>query len=85
MSERARIAVLGLGRMGSAIARRLEHAGHELSVWNRTAGRDDAFTRRGARRLDRPQQALAVADVCLLALSDSAAVEEVATGPDGVL
>jgi 3-hydroxyisobutyrate dehydrogenase-like beta-hydroxyacid dehydrogenase len=32
----AKVAVVGLGAMGSRIARRLLDAGHELTVWNRT-------------------------------------------------
>lgn len=39
----ARIAVLGTGRMGSAIARRLAGAGHELTVWNRTRAHAEAL------------------------------------------
>jgi len=36
---RARVAVLGKGRMGSAIARRLAPTGVPLVVWNRTRSR----------------------------------------------
>jgi 3-hydroxyisobutyrate dehydrogenase-like beta-hydroxyacid dehydrogenase len=36
-----RIAFLGLGQMGSAVARHLIKAGHELTVWNRTAAHAD--------------------------------------------
>jgi 3-hydroxyisobutyrate dehydrogenase-like beta-hydroxyacid dehydrogenase len=32
----AKIAFLGLGLMGSPMAARLLHAGHDLTVWNRT-------------------------------------------------
>jgi 3-hydroxyisobutyrate dehydrogenase-like beta-hydroxyacid dehydrogenase len=34
-----RVALLGTGKMGAAIARRLQSAGHELTLWNRTAER----------------------------------------------
>ena len=43
------IAVLGLGAMGRAIGARLLGAGHELSVWNRTPGKDDDLVASGAR------------------------------------
>ena len=39
----ARVAVVGLGGMGSRIARRLLDAGHELTVWNRTAAKAEAL------------------------------------------
>lgn len=42
--------MLGLGAMGSALAERLVDAGHPVTVWNRTAGRDAALVDRGARR-----------------------------------
>ena len=42
MQENLRIAVLGTGRMGSAIARRLSDTGVELVVWNRTRSRAES-------------------------------------------
>ncbi len=80
-----RIAVLGLGMMGSAIARRLEDAGHELSVWNRSGGPSDEFAGRGARVLSSPSEALKVAELAITMVADGAALEQVALGPDGVL
>jgi 3-hydroxyisobutyrate dehydrogenase-like beta-hydroxyacid dehydrogenase len=72
-----RVAVLGLGRMGSAIARRLEEAGHELAVWNRSPGRAEEFAERGVRVLAEPEEALREADVVITMLADGAAVESV--------
>ena len=37
------VAILGTGKMGGAMARRLEAAGHELTVWNRTRSRAEAL------------------------------------------
>jgi hypothetical protein len=48
-----RIAFLGSGQMGSAVARHLIKAGHELTVWNRTAAHADQFTQK--RRKGRAQ------------------------------
>ena len=80
-----RIAVLGLGMMGSAIARRLEAAGHELYVWNRSPGPTDEFGSRGAQVLASPSEALKLAELAILMLADGPAIEQVALGPDGVL
>jgi 3-hydroxyisobutyrate dehydrogenase-like beta-hydroxyacid dehydrogenase len=80
-----RVAVLGLGRMGAPIAERLEQAGHELSVWNRSPGPTAAFAERGIRVLDTPRQAWEHADICITMLSDGPAVEAVTLGDDGLL
>lgn len=79
-----RVAVLGLGLMGREIARRLELGGYELVVYNRSAGPQSEFAERGATVAQTPRQAASEAGVCLSMLSDGAAVEAVATGPDGV-
>ncbi len=73
-----KIAVLGLGRMGAAIARRVADAGHELLVWNRSEGPAGEFAERGAHVLAAPGEALRLGELCILTLSDSAAVEQVA-------
>ena len=44
---------IGLGRMGEAMAARLVKAGHELSVWNRTASKADPLAQIGAEVVDR--------------------------------
>ena len=45
-----RVAFLGLGRMGSAMARHVLEAGHDLTVWNRTSGKADDLVQAGAKR-----------------------------------
>src|SRR5215211_315959 len=80
-----RVAVLGLGRMGIPISARLEGAGHELSVWNRSPGPTQAYTDRGIRVLGRPSEAWEHADVCITMLADGPALEAVSLGKDGLL
>jgi 3-hydroxyisobutyrate dehydrogenase len=80
-----RIAVVGLGLMGAAIARRIEGAGHELFVWNRSQGPSDEFVSRGATQLDSPAAALQLAELAITMVADPAAVEEVTLGPNGIL
>ncbi|HEY2703121.1 MAG TPA: NAD(P)-dependent oxidoreductase [Candidatus Dormibacteraeota bacterium] len=79
-----RIAVLGLGAMGSAIAGRLLDAGHELHVWNRTAARAEPLTARGAILEASPGAAAGSVDVAITSLADDAAVLGVVRGDDGV-
>src|SRR5262249_40687856 len=75
-----RVAFLGLGIMGQAMAANLAKAGHEVSVWNRTAGK----TVESARVASSPADAAQGAEVAWLCVSDTAAVESVLFGADGV-
>jgi 3-hydroxyisobutyrate dehydrogenase len=76
-----RIAVLGLGAMGSRIAERLLDAGHPVSVWNRTAGRDHRLTAKGARRAPTPVSAAQDADIALSMVRDETAARDVWLDP----
>lgn len=80
-----RVAVLGLGHMGVPIAERLEGAGHELSVWNRSPAATASFTQRGVAPLSRPDEAWGRADVVITMLADDAAVKAVTLGEHGLL
>jgi 3-hydroxyisobutyrate dehydrogenase len=65
-----KIALLGLGLMGSGMAGRLLDAGYPLTVWNRTPGKVQALAQRGARVASSPRQAAAVSDIVISMLSD---------------
>jgi 3-hydroxyisobutyrate dehydrogenase-like beta-hydroxyacid dehydrogenase len=83
-----RVAVVGTGRMGSAMARALARAGHELVLHNRTPDRAGALAMElggTAATAATPAQAAAGADVVLTMLADDAAVESVFLGSDGLL
>jgi 3-hydroxyisobutyrate dehydrogenase len=69
MSE-TKIALLGLGLMGSGMAGRLLDAGFPLSVYNRNAGKAEALVARGATLARSPREAVAGAAVVLSMLSD---------------
>lgn len=85
MSEPEKIAIVGIGRMGSAIAERIEASGRPIAVWNRSPAATEPMRERGAAVLDRPCDAWKAASVCISALSDAAALEAVALGADGLL
>lgn len=80
-----RVAVLGLGRMGIPIAERLEQAGHELAVWNRSPAATHAFESRGATLLASPQAAWDHAELVITMLADDDAVKAVTLGEAGLL
>src|SRR5690348_1177069 len=75
-----RVAFLGLGIMGQAMATNLVKAGHEVAVWNRTPGKQVE----GARLAASPAEAVQGAEVVWLCVSDTTAVENVLFGPNGV-
>jgi 3-hydroxyisobutyrate dehydrogenase-like beta-hydroxyacid dehydrogenase len=78
-----KIAFLGLGKMGSAIAGRLLQSGHSLTVWNRTTGTADVLAADGAEIALSAHAAILHADVIFTMLNDDAAVEQVILGGDG--
>ena len=75
-----RVAFLGLGIMGSRMASNLVKAGHQVTVWNRTAGKDVE----GATTAASPAEAARDAEVVWICVSDTKAVENVLFGPQGV-
>ena len=85
MAEVERVGFAGLGAMGGGIARRLLDAGYDVVGWNRTRERAEPLIEAGMRWADTPRELAVSVDVLLTMLTNTAAVEAVATGPDGVL
>lgn len=81
----ARIAFVGLGRMGSGMAARLLQSGHELVVWSRSPGRVEPLVAGGAHPAASPAEAVTGADAVFAMLSDDDASRAVWLGPQGVL
>ena len=80
-----RIGFLGLGYMGSRMARRLLDAHHRVTVFNRSADKARPLVDAGASRAETPRAVAEESDVILYSLADDAAVRDVILGPDGVL
>ncbi len=79
-----KIGFVGLGQMGSGIAANLLKAGHELSVYNRSASKAETLVAQGAT-LAKTQAAAAQGDVVFTMLADDAAVEASVFGENGIL
>ena len=77
----AKVAVVGLGGMGSRIAQRLIDAGHELTVWNRTAAKAEVL---GVPIAATPAEAAARSEVVITMVAGPPALGAVTEGPDGV-
>ena len=72
-----KVGFIGLGRMGEAIALRLLEAGHELTVYNRTAAKAKALAEAGATVVDTPAGAAPGRDVVFTCLADDGALTDV--------
>ncbi len=80
-----RIGFLGLGKMGTPMARRLLAAGHEVTVWNRTREQAEALAAEGAQVAATPAEAAQAAEALLTMLFDDAAHEDVLFGSQGAM
>jgi 3-hydroxyisobutyrate dehydrogenase-like beta-hydroxyacid dehydrogenase len=80
----AKVAVVGLGAMGSRIARRLLDSGHELVVWNRDPARTAPLTAAGAVAAESPADAARQAEAVITMVSNPDALRDVTEGPAGV-
>ncbi len=72
-----RLAFLGLGKMGSALARILLQKGYEVAVWNRTASAAEALAGEGARAAATPAEAVEGARIIFTMVHDDAALESI--------
>jgi 3-hydroxyisobutyrate dehydrogenase-like beta-hydroxyacid dehydrogenase len=85
MGEIERVGFAGLGAMGAGIARRLLDAGYDVVGWNRTKERAAPLMEAGMGWADTPRELAASVDVLFTMLTNTAAIDATAEGPDGVL
>lgn len=78
------VAFLGLGKMGSAMARNLLRAGHSITAFNRTRSAAEPLAAEGATIAATPADAAANADAVFTMLADDAAVDHIVLAPDGI-
>ena len=80
-----RIALLGIGTMGSGMARRLLLNEFYLTVFNRTVEKTRPLAEQGARIAETPREAAADADVIVSMVSDDNAARSIWQGENGAL
>jgi 3-hydroxyisobutyrate dehydrogenase-like beta-hydroxyacid dehydrogenase len=80
-----KLGFVGLGNMGSGIARNLIKAGHTLTVYNRTKSRAEELQPLGAKVAGTPGDAASDAEVVITMLADDHAMEAVVFGPGNIL
>lgn len=79
------IGMIGLGKMGSAMALRLIECGHTLTVWNRTASRTEALAAQGATDATSPAAVVAASEITITMMFDAKALDAVFHGEAGIL
>jgi 3-hydroxyisobutyrate dehydrogenase-like beta-hydroxyacid dehydrogenase len=80
-----KVAFIGLGNMGSHMARNLLHAGNDVTVWNRTLAKADGLRESGAKVAKSPAESAKDAEAVITMLADDSAVESAVLGASGVL
>jgi 3-hydroxyisobutyrate dehydrogenase len=80
-----RVGFIGLGTMGASMAANLVRAGYELTVWNRTPGRDSDVLALGGHRAQTPSEVADASDVVVLCVTDSPQVGEILFADHGLV
>ena len=81
----ANLGYIGLGAMGGRMAARLLSKGHTVTGYNRTRSKAQWLIDRGMTWADSPRAVAEAVDTVFVMVTDSAALEAVALGPDGFL
>lgn len=81
----ANLGYVGLGAMGGLMAERLMSKGHTVTGYNRTQSKAQRLIDKGMKWGDSPRAVAAVSDATFVMVTNSAALEAVANGPDGLL
>lgn len=80
-----RIGWIGLGKMGAPMAQNLLRAGHNLTVWNRSAGRAEPLAAAGAAVAADVAGLAADAEIVFVSVADDPALRQVVLGKDGAV
>ncbi len=81
----ARLGFIGLGTMGGRITKRLLDAGHSVIGYNRTRAKAQWLLDMGMQWGETPRQVAAAADVIFSMVTNTAALQAIVEGPDGLL
>ena len=81
----ANLGFVGLGVMGGRIAKRLLDAGHSVTGTNRTRSKAEWLLESGIRWADSPREVAERADILFSMVTDTAALQAVAEGTDGIV
>ncbi len=81
----AKLGFVGLGVMGGELVNRLIGKGHSVTGYNRTKSKADWLLKAGMKWADSPRAVVASSDIVFSMVTNSAALEAIVDGPDGIL
>jgi 3-hydroxyisobutyrate dehydrogenase-like beta-hydroxyacid dehydrogenase len=81
----ANLGFVGLGVMGGEMVNRLLARGHTVTGYNRTREKAKWLVAKGMKWADSPRAVAAAAEITFSMVTNSAALQEIAEGPDGIL
>ena len=81
----AKLGFVGLGVMGSEMVLRLLSKGHTVTGYNRTSSKAERLVQKGMKWGDSPRAVAEAADVVFSMVTNSAALEAIVEGPEGIL
>lgn len=81
----AKLGFIGLGVMGSQMVDRLLSKGHTVTGYNRTRSKAEWLVKKGMTWADSPRAVAEASDVVFAMVTNSAAIEAVTSGPDGLI
>jgi 3-hydroxyisobutyrate dehydrogenase-like beta-hydroxyacid dehydrogenase len=81
----ANLGFVGLGVMGGELVNRLISKGHSVTGYNRTKSKADWLIKAGMKWADSPRAVVAASDLIFSMVTNSAALEAIVEGPDGIL
>lgn len=79
-----KVGFIGLGAMGSAMARNVRSGGYPLQVYNRSPERCEPFRADAVPVCDSPREVAGRSEVTILMVTNSAALDALINGPEGV-
>jgi 3-hydroxyisobutyrate dehydrogenase-like beta-hydroxyacid dehydrogenase len=79
-TKQQKLAFIGLGKMGAAMAANIRRAGYPLVVWNSSSDKASPLLEMGATLAKSPAAAAAAADIVISSLAEHAAVRDVVSG-----
>ncbi|MGH2505789.1 MAG: NAD(P)-dependent oxidoreductase, partial [Ktedonobacterales bacterium] len=79
------VGYVGLGAMGGRVAKRLLDAGYQVTGYNRTTAKAQWLVDAGLKLASSPRAVVAASDIIFSMVTNTAAMQAVCEGPDGIL
>ena len=82
--QSSRIGFIGMGLMGVPMSRRLQRAGFDVSVWNRSPDKSKPLASEGVRVCEHLHELISSSDILMTCVTDTSAVRAIVEGPGGI-